>query len=190
MKLTAVLYAWSGLTWAAPNPWGFRGSRPWRRISAYGNRKANTLNARSDTAYSRPPLLFVLPDATQLVDQPFNRPKHRVEERALPLEHPGHEQAHRLREGEDQAEERKNLQNTDTGHGRASELLGLEHRPPEVHEQKHRYDAGYDVVEHDRLLHPLAGLHDAPEREESNRRNGEVKEVEHGRLLCAAQVQR
>ena len=33
--------------------------------------------------------------------------------------------------------------------GRSSELLGLEHRPPEIHEQEHRDDARDDVIEHD-----------------------------------------
>ena len=34
MKLRAVLKAWSGCTWPAPNPWGLSGSHPWSRISA------------------------------------------------------------------------------------------------------------------------------------------------------------
>jgi hypothetical protein len=62
------------------------------------------------------------------------------------------------------------------------ELLGLEHRPPEVNEEKHRHGAGYDVVEHGRvgLLHPLAELHDRPERQESDDADREVAQVEHG----------
>src|ERR1700730_16013754 len=61
----------------------------------------------------------------------------------------------------------------------ASKLLGLEHGPSEVHEEEQRNDAGNDVVEHVELLYPIAALRDAPEREEPDDADREVKQVKH-----------
>ena len=68
-----------------------------------------------------------------------------------------------------------------------SELLGLEHRPAEIHEQKHRDDAGDDVIEHDRLLRPVARAGDAPEREEADATpTTTIEQVKHGLAPCAS----
>ena len=102
----------------------------------------------------RPPLFLILADAAQLVDEHFDRPEHRMQERPLALEQPRHEQPDWFGDGQNQAEEHDNLQNANASHRSASKLLGLEHRPPEVHEQKHRNDAGHDVIEHVRSPTP------------------------------------
>ncbi len=57
----------------------------------------------------RPSLLDVFPDSAQPVDQPLERPQDRVQKRALALEQPGHEDAERLGQREDQREEEQNL---------------------------------------------------------------------------------
>jgi hypothetical protein len=71
-----------------------------------------------------------------------------MQEGALALEHFRHEQADRLGQRQDHAEEDEDLQNANGGHGDASKLLGLEHGPPEVHEQEDRHETGSDVVKH------------------------------------------
>ena len=51
------------------------------------------------------------------------------------------------------------------------ELLGLEHRPPEVDEEKRRHGAGYDVVEHVVLLALHASRRASPERPVTTRQS-------------------
>ncbi len=48
-----------------------------------------------------------------------------MQERALALEQPRHEQPDRLRDEQDQAEEHENLQNADASHRRPQNFSGL-----------------------------------------------------------------
>ena len=88
-------------------------------------------------------------------------------------------QPERLGDQKRGAEEHENLQDAVASHSEPLELLGLEHRPPEVHEQEHRDNAGQDVVEHGFLSDPIAGLRDRPECNETDRPNREIQRVKH-----------
>src|ERR1017187_1818520 len=71
-----------------------------------------------------PPLFLLLANAAQFVDQHLDRPEDRMEERALALEQPRHEQPDRLRDEQDQAEEHENLENANASHRRPQNLSG------------------------------------------------------------------
>ena len=64
---------------------------------------------------SRTPISFV--------GQHFQPPQHRMQERALPFEHARHEGAQRLRADQDQAEEQRDLENSNASHNFLSEPL-------------------------------------------------------------------
>jgi hypothetical protein len=70
----------------------------------------------------------------------------------------------------------------------ASELLGLKHRPPEIHQQQQRDDAGDHVVEHWSLLRAIARSGYAPEGDEPDHSDEEIKEIKHNRLLAQARI--
>ncbi len=134
----------------------------------------------------RPALLLVLANAAQLVDQHLERPEDWMQEGALALEQPRHEQPDRLRDEQDQAKEHENLQDSVAGHRKASELLGPEHGPAEIHEQEHRDGAGHDVIEHETAsLHPITRFRDRPERAESRHSDHEVEQIKHRTSPCA-----
>ena len=58
----------------------------------------------------RPAHLVIFIDAGQAIEQALDRPQHRVHERPLAVEHPGHEDAHGLGDQENQREKNRDLQ--------------------------------------------------------------------------------
>jgi hypothetical protein len=61
-------------------------------------------------------MLFPLLDPAQLVDDDLERPQHGMQERALALEQPRHEEADGLRQREDDPEEEEDLEDAYASH--------------------------------------------------------------------------
>ncbi len=81
-----------------------------------GNEKREEAERENRAGVPRPRLLVVFAHAREPVGQHFERPHDRMEKRALALEEPRHEQPHRLREQQDDAEEHGDLDDADSGH--------------------------------------------------------------------------
>src|SRR5262249_12165765 len=81
-----------------------------------GEQKGEETQCEHGRGIARPSLLLVLAHPPKLVYEHLERTHHPMDERALALNELRHEQAARLRQEPDQAEEEQNLNDADASH--------------------------------------------------------------------------
>src|ERR1019366_1519687 len=94
---------------------------------------------------AHPGLFFILANAADAVNEPFNRAKYRMKEGPLPFKHAVHKRSDWLGNRDDDREENQYLYDAYQCHVETSEFLRSKQGVDQVNEQEGRNDPGDSV---------------------------------------------
>jgi hypothetical protein len=101
---------------SAVDRYGFAGALA-SKFDAIQQDERNAAEQEHGYAIFNPVHLPLFIDATNPVNEPFDRPQQEIQEGALPFEHTVEKYTHGFRQQQNRQEIQQNLQPTDPGHG-------------------------------------------------------------------------